>query len=305
MAGTGATHCTTLSLSSTSHPRRMRRGGPSATTLRLHSSHRSSLTPAACHAFGAARCRAVIGGLQPTPGTDAYKDINDLDGHGRCGLHGLHASGVGPACVRLRQGSAATAYRRRRSSIRRRCLHALPTPPHWPPATGPTPRSHTAGTVGSVGNNGVGITGAAWNVSLLICKASENGWVGACGCAVAASRGGWCQPWLAVCDPRAPCQSLASSRPGIHSCRHSPPPHSPQSPARVGPVGLLLLVSQGGWVAGAAAVGARRADEHLGTLAGRVVCGSPAAVALHRNPTQPPPCACRTKPTSSAPATVS
>ncbi|PSC76214.1 translation factor GUF1 mitochondrial isoform X1 isoform B [Micractinium conductrix] len=61
--------------------------------------------------------RAVIGGLQPTPGTDAYKDINDLDGHG----------------------------------------------------------SHTAGTVGSVGNNGVGITGAAWNVSLLICKASENG----------------------------------------------------------------------------------------------------------------------------------
>lgn len=36
--------------------------------------------------------------------------------------------------------------------------------------------THTAGTVGAVGDNGAGLTGAAWNVSLHICKAeSDNG----------------------------------------------------------------------------------------------------------------------------------
>ena len=30
--------------------------------------------------------------------------------------------------------------------------------------------THTAGTVGAVGNNGIGVTGVAWNVQLLGCK---------------------------------------------------------------------------------------------------------------------------------------
>lgn len=30
--------------------------------------------------------------------------------------------------------------------------------------------SHTAGTVGAAGNNGLGVTGVAWSVSLYICK---------------------------------------------------------------------------------------------------------------------------------------
>ena len=34
--------------------------------------------------------------------------------------------------------------------------------------------SHTAGTVGAVGNNSVGVTGVAWDVGLLICKAAAN-----------------------------------------------------------------------------------------------------------------------------------
>ena len=32
--------------------------------------------------------------------------------------------------------------------------------------------SHTAGVAGAVGNNALGVTGVAWNVSLLICKAA-------------------------------------------------------------------------------------------------------------------------------------
>lgn len=32
--------------------------------------------------------------------------------------------------------------------------------------------SHTAGTVGAVGNNSVGVTGVAWHVGLFICKAA-------------------------------------------------------------------------------------------------------------------------------------
>lgn len=35
--------------------------------------------------------------------------------------------------------------------------------------------SHTAGTVGAVGNNSVGVTGVAWTVGLLICKAAADG----------------------------------------------------------------------------------------------------------------------------------
>jgi subtilisin family serine protease len=36
--------------------------------------------------------------------------------------------------------------------------------------------SHTAGTVGAVGNSSVGVTGVAWNVGLLICKAAADGY---------------------------------------------------------------------------------------------------------------------------------
>lgn len=35
--------------------------------------------------------------------------------------------------------------------------------------------THTAGSVGAVGNNGLGVSGVAWTVGLHICKASADG----------------------------------------------------------------------------------------------------------------------------------
>lgn len=87
--------------------------------------------------------------------------------------------------------------------------------------------SHTAGSVGAVGDNGVGVTGVAWNVSLYICKASR---------AQEQAEGAAC----AVPPPLAPLwhQEFAVLRRSLLSCRRWPCLPAGGEPRRV----LLLGV---------------------------------------------------------------